>query len=41
MFYIGINIGKRHHEADLINGHRNHAGKTVSFASSKEGSDKL
>lgn len=30
MFYIGIDIGKR-----------NHVGKTISFANSKDGSDKL
>jgi len=41
MFYIGIDIGKRHHEAGLINDKGNHVGKTVRFANSKDGSEKL
>src|SRR5690625_2204718 len=41
MFYIGIDIGKRNHEAGLINEKGDHVGKTVRFANSKSGSDKL
>src|SRR5699024_2113296 len=41
MFYIGIDIGKRHHEVGLINDKGNHVGKTVRFANSKAGSERL
>lgn len=41
MFYIGIDIGKRHHEAGLINDKGSRVGKTVRFANSKVGSKKL
>lgn len=41
MFYIGIDIGKRHHEAGLINDKGNHVGKTIRFTNSKDGSQKL
>lgn len=41
MFYIGIDIGKRHHEAGLINDKGDPMGKTIRFANSKEGSEKL
>lgn len=41
MFYIGIDIGKRHHEAGLINDKGDHVGKTIRFANSKVGSEKL
>jgi len=41
MFYIGIDIGKRHHEAGLINEKGDHVGKTIRFANSKDGSEKL
>lgn len=41
MFYIGIDIGKRHHEVGLINDKGNHVGKTLRFANSKDGSEKL
>src|SRR5699024_12030399 len=41
MFYIGIDIGKRHHEAGLINDKGVPVGKTIRFANSKTGSDKL
>lgn len=41
MFYIGIDIGKRHHEAGLIDDKGDHVGKTVRFANSKDGSEKL
>ncbi|MGM8366747.1 IS110 family transposase [Virgibacillus sp. W0181] len=41
MYYIGIDIGKRHHEAGLINDKGNHIGKTIRFANSKAGSEKL
>ncbi|MFD1738713.1 IS110 family transposase [Bacillus salitolerans] len=41
MFYLGIDIGKRHHEAGLINEKGDPVGKTVRFANSKSGSEKL
>ncbi len=41
MFYLGIDIGKRHHEAGLINEKGDPIGKTVRFANSKSGSEKL
>lgn len=41
MFYIGIDIGKRHHEAGLIDEKGNHVGKTIRFANSKAGSERL
>ncbi|WP_077330025.1 IS110 family transposase [Virgibacillus siamensis] len=41
MIYLGIDIGKRHHEAGFINEKGNSIGKTVRFANSKTGSDKL
>lgn len=41
MFYIGIDIGKRHHEAGLINDKGKPVGKTIRFANSKPGSKKL
>src|SRR5690625_742919 len=41
MFYIGIDIGKRNHEVGLIDDQGNPVGKTVRFANSKEGSEKL
>jgi transposase len=41
MFYLGIDIGKRHHEAGLINEKGNPVGKTVRFSNSKSGSEKL
>ena len=41
MFYIGIDIGKRHHEAGLINDTGDPVGKTIRFANSKDGSNKL
>ncbi|MGM8366445.1 IS110 family transposase [Virgibacillus sp. W0181] len=36
-----IDIGKRHHEAGLINDKGDHIGKAVRFANSKAGSEKL
>src|SRR5699024_5390148 len=33
--------GKRHHEAGLIDDKGNHIGKTIRFANSKDGSNKL
>lgn len=41
MIYLGIDIGKRHHEAGLINEKGDPIGKTVRFANSKSGSEKL
>src|SRR5699024_7537674 len=41
MFYIGIDIGKRHHEAGLIDDKEDHIGKTTRFANAKDGSNKL
>jgi len=41
MFYIGVDIGKRHHEVGLINDKGDPVGKTVRFANSKKGSEKL
>ncbi len=41
MIYLGIDIGKRHHEAGLINESGNPIGKTIRFANSKKGSEKL
>lgn len=39
MFFIGIDIGKRHHEVALIDG--NVIGKTIRIANTKHGSEKL
>src|SRR5699024_4455277 len=36
-----FDIGKRHHEAGLIDDKGDHVGKTVRFANSKDGSEKL
>ena len=41
MFYIGIDIGKRHHEVGLIDDQGNPVGKPLRFANSKAGSEKL
>src|SRR5699024_3758175 len=41
LFYLGIDIGKRNHEAGLIDEKGNPIGKTLRFANSKAGSDKL
>lgn len=41
MFYLGIDIGKRHHEAGLINDKGDPVGKTLRFSNSKKGSEKL
>lgn len=41
MMYLGIDIGKRNHEAGLINEKGNPIGKTVRFANTKAGSEKL
>ncbi|MGP4062940.1 IS110 family transposase [Halobacillus sp. H74] len=41
MIYLGIDIGKRHHEAGLINESGNPIGKTIRFSNSKKGSEKL
>ncbi len=41
LFYLGIDIGKRHHEIGLINDKGNPIGKTLRFSNSKAGSEKL
>ena len=41
LFYLGIDIGKRNHEAGLIDEKGNPIGKTLRFANSKDGSQKL
>src|SRR5699024_3757652 len=41
MFYLGIDIGKRHHEIGLINDKGDPIGKTLRFSNSKAGSEKL
>ena len=41
MFYIGIDVGKRHHEVGVINEKGQSIGKTLRFANTKSGSEKL
>jgi len=41
MIYLGIDIGKHHHEAGLINEKGDSIGKTLRFANTKKGSEKL
>jgi len=41
LFYLGIDIGKRNHEAGLIDEKGNPIGRTLRFANSKAGSEKL
>ncbi len=41
MFYLGIDVGKRNHEAGLIDGTGKPIGKTLRFSNSKAGSEKL
>lgn len=41
LLYLGIDIGKRNHEAGLIDEKGNPIGKTLRFANSKAGSEKL
>ena len=41
LFYLGIDIGKRNHEVGLIDEKGNPIGKTLRFANSKAGGDKL
>jgi len=41
LFYLGIDIGKRNHEAGLIDENGNPIGKTLRFSNSKAGSEKL
>lgn len=41
LFYLGIDIGKRHHEIGLINETGDPIGKTLRFSNSKSGSEKL
>src|SRR5690625_4886817 len=39
--YLGIDIGKRHHEAGVIDENGEPVGKTVRFGNSRAGSEKL
>lgn len=41
MFYIGIDVGKRHHEVGVIDEKGQPIGKTLRFENSKSGSEKL
>lgn len=41
MFYLGIDVGKRNHEAGLIDEKGKPIGKTLRFSNSKDGSEKL
>ncbi|RCW77515.1 IS110 family transposase [Saliterribacillus persicus] len=41
MYYLGIDIGKKNHEAGVIDQQGNSVGKTLRFSNSKTGSDKL
>ncbi|EKB58019.1 hypothetical protein HMPREF9707_00312, partial [Falseniella ignava CCUG 37419] len=41
MQYLGIDIGKRAHEAALLDQDGNHLGKTVRFSNSHKGAEKL
>ncbi|MFP5528725.1 IS110 family transposase [Peptococcus simiae] len=41
MFFLGIDIGKRHHEAALIDDNGKQIGKSLRFSNSKAGSDRL
>lgn len=41
MFYVGIDIGKRHHEVGMIDDKGQPVGKTLRFANTKAGSHKL
>lgn len=41
LFFLGIDVGKRNHEAGLIDEKGNPIGKSLKFANSKAGSDKL
>lgn len=41
MFYIGIDVGKRHHEVGVIDEKGQSIGKTLRFENSKSGSEKL
>lgn len=41
MFYVGIDIGKRHHEVGVIDDKGQPVGKTLRFANTKAGSNKL
>ena len=41
LFYLGIDVGKRNHEAGLISEDGNPIGKTVRFPNTKLGSEKL
>ena len=41
MLYVGIDIGKRHHEVGVIDDQGHPVGKTLRFANTKVGSEKL
>jgi len=41
MFYVGIDVGKRHHEVGVIDNQGHPVGKTLRFANTKAGSEKF
>lgn len=41
MLYLGIDIGKNNHEAGIVNADGSHKGKSLRFANTSEGFDKL
>ncbi|MGI6579628.1 MAG: IS110 family transposase [Saccharofermentanales bacterium] len=41
MYYLGIDIGKNHHEAGFIKDNGNHVGKSLRFANTEEGFQSL
>ena len=41
MYYLGIDIGKNHHEAGFIKENGNHVGKSLRFANTEEGFQSL
>ena len=41
MYYIGIDIGKQHHEASIVDSSGNLISKSLKFSSNYKGADKL
>ena len=41
MYYIGIDIGKNHHEASIVDSCGNRIGKSFRFSSNHKGADRL
>lgn len=41
MYYIGIDIGKQHHEASIVDSSGNLISKSLKFSSTRKGADKL